>query len=228
MYGMPGFPFSGETPPESPSVTRSTGFVFGAPGGLGPGLGPGPGPLPFDGTTFFPLAENRGFDLDPYRYVLDTPMSSPTGSFRGGGGYPPIAPFPGPQPSPPKVTIATDFVPPGSPDGTQYGDAPASFDEDRVVAKAHPDGYVELNLRFGVRVDIGIDGALRIVNLAQDTGISLSADGTAVALTHPVGRVLQVRMNNDVPRRMDHRSICSSIRSTTTPASRCSATTIRR
>ena len=52
-------------------------------------------------------------------------------------------------------------------------------------------GSVTLQMRNNIRVEVGLNSAVSILNKDKKIHISLSNCGTEMALTHPQGRVLQ-------------------------------------
>ncbi|KRF80369.1 uncharacterized protein [Drosophila virilis] len=56
---------------------------------------------------------------------------------------------------------------------------------------AMSNGTIQLRLREGVRIDMTLDKAVRVLNQRSMVAVSLSRNGTNSALIHPNGRILQ-------------------------------------
>ncbi|XP_017836685.1 uncharacterized protein LOC108595905 [Drosophila busckii] len=56
---------------------------------------------------------------------------------------------------------------------------------------AMSNGTIQLRLRDGVRIDMTLDKAVRVLNQRSMVAVSLSRNGTNSALIHPNGRILQ-------------------------------------
>ncbi|CAD7078019.1 unnamed protein product [Hermetia illucens] len=66
------------------------------------------------------------------------------------------------------------------------------FDSTRSCGPmALPNGTIQIRLRDGIRVDMTLDKAVRVVNQRSRVAISLSSNGSSSALIHPNGRVYQ-------------------------------------
>jgi len=59
-----------------------------------------------------------------------------------------------------------------------------------VTATVENPGYISFQLNFGVVVDISSNGAIRLINDAQDSSMALSSCTKHLAVMHPKGRVL--------------------------------------
>jgi len=59
-----------------------------------------------------------------------------------------------------------------------------------VTATVENPGYISFQLNFGVVVDISSNGAIRLINDAQDSCMALSSCTKHLAVMHPKGRVL--------------------------------------
>lgn len=56
---------------------------------------------------------------------------------------------------------------------------------------ALPNGTIQIRLRDGIRVDMTLDKAIRVINQRSRVAMSLSSKGSSSALIHPNGRVYQ-------------------------------------
>ncbi|KAH8416041.1 hypothetical protein KR222_007164 [Zaprionus bogoriensis] len=61
--------------------------------------------------------------------------------------------------------------------------------EEGPIAMAN--GTIQLRLREGVRIDMTLDGAVRVLNQRSMVAVALSRNSTNSALIHPNGRILQ-------------------------------------
>ena len=68
---------------------------------------------------------------------------------------------------------------------------PLTHSLDTVTCEVEKEGFLRLQLRSGVCVDIAPNLAVRMRNVRHDSTIALSACSTQMALVHPRGRVLQ-------------------------------------
>ncbi|XP_060656188.1 uncharacterized protein LOC133841479 isoform X1 [Drosophila sulfurigaster albostrigata] len=94
--------------------------------------------------------------------------------------------FPSPMPPPPhalgRVTSRTfDFENAPPPPPPCPGSGPIAMSN----------GTIQLRLREGVRIDMTLDKAVRVLNQRSMVAVSLSRNGTNSALIHPNGRILQ-------------------------------------
>lgn len=54
-----------------------------------------------------------------------------------------------------------------------------------------PYGVITLRLHDGIRIDLSLDKAVRVINYKNNITLALSATGSSSALIHPNGRVFQ-------------------------------------
>jgi len=71
-------------------------------------------------------------------------------------------------------------------------------EDDFVKAVVEEGGYISLHLRFGVRVDIAPNQAIRIINTRKAVDLGLSGCATQMSMVHPQGRVLQYNSRIEV------------------------------
>lgn len=69
---------------------------------------------------------------------------------------------------------------------------------DDIKAVVEEQGYISLQLRYDVVVDISPNQGIRVVNHRKGSSLSLSGCGTQMALVHPQGRVLQYNSRIEV------------------------------
>jgi len=74
----------------------------------------------------------------------------------------------------------------------------AGEDEDVVKAVVEELGYISLQLRYDMRVDIAANQAIRIVNPRRKVTLGLTGCGTQMAMVHPQGRVLHYNSRIEV------------------------------
>ncbi|KAH8269474.1 hypothetical protein KR018_003868 [Drosophila ironensis] len=150
-------------------------------------------------TSFNPIAPVSG-NFDPVNMDMETANmtrngQSLTGRYNGGFGFDSDTPFcmpqahhtqqfPAPMPPPPyalgRVSSRTfEFdtnTPPPCP-----GSGPIAMSN----------GTIQLRLREGVRIDMTLDKAVRVLNQRSMVAIALSRNCSNSALIHPNGRILQ-------------------------------------
>lgn len=56
---------------------------------------------------------------------------------------------------------------------------------------AMPNGTIQIRMRDGIRIDMTVDRAIRVINSKEKIIIAMSGNSTSVALTHPNGQVFQ-------------------------------------
>lgn len=56
---------------------------------------------------------------------------------------------------------------------------------------ALPNGTIQIRMRDGIRIDMTVDRAIRVINSKEKIIIAMSGNSTSVALSHPNGQVFQ-------------------------------------
>ncbi|KAL7737079.1 hypothetical protein ACLKA6_005297 [Drosophila palustris] len=144
-----------------------------------------------------PLLTAIAPDLEPIVHgtkSLTARYATPFG-YENGGAYCPPPPqpqmhhtqqYPSPMPPPPHAlgrvssrTFEFENSPPPPPPCPGSGPIAMS------------NGTIQLRLREGVRIDMTLDKAVRVLNQRSMVAVSLSRNGTNSALIHPNGRILQ-------------------------------------
>jgi len=71
-------------------------------------------------------------------------------------------------------------------------------DEEVVKAVVEELGFISLQLRYDMRVDIAANQAIRVTNPRKNVTLGLTGCGTQMAMVHPQGRVLQYNSRIEV------------------------------